>query len=121
MLDELKDRMKAHQSAIEGRDRSSLEQILDEDYMQLHLYPQRAEYPKRMLMQGFTAYDIKDYEIEDQTIDLDGDCATVFHRHRMAFVMAGVEGSGKYVMTDVWRRRDNSWRLWRRYVTDIPS
>lgn len=121
MSEEIEHRIRSHQKAIEDQDSTALDQILDDNYLQLVLHPQRAEYSREMILQGIRAYHIRAYEIEDQRVDLDGDSASVFHRHKMAFEIAGRQETGSYVMTDVWRRRGDSWRLWRRYVTQVSS
>lgn len=119
MPEELKSRLQDHQRAIEEHDRPVMEKLLDDEYMQQVLHPHSAEYSREMILQGFTAYQIRSYEIRNQRIDMDGDCATVLHRDTMTLEIGGNEQTGTYVFTDVWRLRGASWRLWRRHVTEV--
>lgn len=51
----------------------------------------------------------------------DGDYAAVLHRDRMRATVLGEDRSGVFVLSDVWRRRDERWRLWRRHSTPLGA
>jgi ketosteroid isomerase-like protein len=59
--------------------------------------------------------------VEASTIDEDGDLAVVLHRDRMEATVLGQPRNGTFVITDVWRRRADGWRLWRRHSTPLSA
>ena len=61
------------------------------------------------------------YDIEEQVVDVGGDCASVLHRVRMEATVLGEERNGLFVISDVWRRGAGEWRVWRRHSTPLTA
>lgn len=61
------------------------------------------------------------YEVEEQRIELDDGVAAVLQRVRMAATVLGQDRSGVFVISDIWRRRGDDWRIWRRHSTPLAA
>lgn len=66
-------------------------------------------------------YVVHSYRVEEQVADVDEDCATILLRVRMQATVMGQDRSGTFVLTDVWRRRADGWRIWRRHSTPLAA
>ncbi len=121
MLEDLQKRMQAFQRCIEERDRGTAEEILDDDYALVLVYPSRAVMPRDRWLEVLRDYIVHSYEVEAQITDLDGDCGTVLHRARMSATLQGQDRSGVFIISDVWRLREGSWRLWPRHSTPVSA
>ena len=109
------------QNCIEQRDAESASQLLDADYALVLVQPARAVMPRARWLEVLPDYVVHAYDVEEQVVDVDGDCAVVLHRARMNATVLGEDRSGVFVITDVWRRRDGAWRLWRRHSTPLAA
>ena len=121
MPDDLIRRMEEFQRCIEARDRTAAEQILDEGYALVCVQPGPAMMPRERWLEVLEHYVVHSYEVQEQLIDSDGDCAAVFSRARMEATVLGEDRSGVFVISDVWRRRDGTWRVWRRHSTPLSA
>ena len=113
--------MLAFQRCIEERDASGAEDLLDDDYALVLVQPARAVMPRQRWLEVLADYLVHSYNIEEQIVDVDVDCATVLHRVTMQATVLGQDRSGVFVISDVWRLRDGTWRLWRRHSTPISA
>lgn len=66
-------------------------------------------------------YVIDAYSVKDQVVDADGDLAVVLHRDEMSATVLGQDRSGTFIVTDVWRRGEDGWRVWRRHSTPVSA
>jgi ketosteroid isomerase-like protein len=66
-------------------------------------------------------YIVHSYDVQEQLIDVDGDVAAVLCRAQMHATVGGVDRSGVFIVTDVWRRRDGKWRVWKRHSTPLTA
>lgn len=112
MLDDLQKRIRAFQRCIEKRDRETAEEILDDDYALVFVYPRRTVVPRP---------GVHSYKVEEEVLDVDGDCATALHRATMTATVLGEDRSGVFIISDFWRLRDGTWRLWRRHSTPVSA
>lgn len=117
MTDDLSHRMAAFQRCIEERDVRAAEDVLDPSYALVLVQPARAVMPRDMWIKVLPEYIVHSYEIHEQIVDVDGDCAASLHRATMQATMQGNDRSGVFVISDIWRRRDGVWRVWRRHST----
>ncbi len=118
---ELADRLADFQRCIERRDTTAAEAILDDDYALVLVYPVPAVMHRPRWLALLPDYVVHEYEVEEANIDVDGDSAAVVQRARMRATVLGEDRSGLFVITDVWRRLDGEWRLWRRHSTAIQA
>ncbi|MBW3556552.1 MAG: nuclear transport factor 2 family protein [Actinobacteria bacterium] len=121
MDDELARAMAEFQRCIEDRDLSAAERVLDDDYALVLVAPARAVMPRHRWLEVLEDYVIHEYVVEEQVVDQDGDGAAVAHRVRMKATVLGVDRSGIFVISDVWRRSPGGWRIWRRHSTPLSA
>jgi ketosteroid isomerase-like protein len=95
--------------------------VLDEDYRLVLVAPARAVMPRDRWLDVLKDYIVHDYAVEEQMVDEDGDCAAVLSRVRMTATVLGEDRSGTFAISDVWRRRDDGWRIWRRHSTPLSA
>jgi len=121
MPDELADAIARFERCIEDRDRETAETVLDPDYALVLVQPARAVVPRARWLEVLPDYVVHDYAVEESIVDIDGDLATVLHRDRMSATVLGEDRSGIFVLTDVWRRTADGWRVWRRHSTPLSA
>ncbi len=66
-------------------------------------------------------YIVHDWQVQERVVAVDGDVATVLMRVAMQATVAGADRSGVFVVTDVWRRANDVWRVWRRHSTPLHA
>lgn len=118
---DLAERISLFQRCIETRDRQAAEELLDEDYALVLVQPVLARMPRARWLEVLGDYVVHGYGVEEQVVDVDGDCATVLHRATMSATVLGEDRSGIFVISDTWRRRKDGWRLWRRHSTPLSA
>lgn len=121
MTGELRERMRAFDQAVIGRDVALAESVLDLDYQLVLVQPQPAAMARPRWLEVLPDYVVDDYHIEEQQVDVDGDVAAVLSRVRMRATVLGQDRSGVFVISDVWRRRADGWRVWRRHSTPATA
>jgi len=118
---ELLDRWAGWQQAIEVRDIEAAGGFLADDYALQLVQPVRSLIGRAQWLATLPDYVVSSYQVEDQIVDIDGDLAVVLHRVRMQATVAGVDRSGIFVITDVWRCVGGAWKVWRRHSTPLTS
>lgn len=121
MTGELRERMRAFDQAVIGRNVALAESVLDLDYQLVLVQPQPAAMARPRWLEVLPDYVVDDYHIEEQQVDVDGDVAAVLSRVRMRATVLGQDRSGVFVISDVWRRRADGWRVWRRHSTPATA
>jgi ketosteroid isomerase-like protein len=119
--DDLSDAMKKFDGAVERRDRAAAEDVLDGDYALVLVHPAAAVMPRARWLEVLPDYVVDSYDIEDQRIDVDGDLAAVLSRVHMQATVLGEDRSGLFVLSDIWRRGQDGWRLWRRHSSPLSA
>lgn len=120
-FDDLADAMRQFDDAVQQRDRSALDEVLDADYALVLVHPAAVFMPRGRWLDVLADYVMHDYAIEEQYVDIDGDVAAVLTRVRMQAVVLGVDRSGVFVVSDTWRRRGDGWRVWRRHSSPLAA
>ena len=118
---DLSDAMKKFDAAVEQRDRTAAEEVLDGDYALVLVHPAPAVMPRARWLEVLPDYVVHSYDIEDQRVDVDGDLAAVLTRVRMQATVLGEDRSGLFVLSDIWRRGQDGWRLWRRHSSPLSA
>ena len=77
--------------------------------------------PRQRWLEVLSDYIVRSYEIEEQMIDVDTDCAAVLQRVKMTATTLGEDRSGVFIISDVWRLRTGRWRIWRRHSTPLSA
>lgn len=118
---DLLDQWARWQKAIEDRDVEAAANCMADDYALQLVQPARALIGRAQWLAALPDYVVSSYQVEHQIVDIDGDLAVVLHRARMQATVAGVDRSGIFVITDVWRRVGGAWKVWRRHSTPMTS
>lgn len=121
MATDLPAAMAQFERCIIDRDRAAAEAVLDAEYSLNLVQPAEAIMPRQRWLDVLEDYVVHDYAVEESLVAVDGDVATVLHRDRMTAIVLGQDRSGIFVITDVWRRRADGWRLWRRHSTPLSA
>ena len=121
MTTELTSTIADFQRCVEARDRAAAERILDEEFVLELVQPGLVRMPRERWLAVLSEYVIHSYEVHEQTVAVDGDCAVALHRVLMRATVLGDDRSGLFVISDTWRLRDGSWRLWRRHSTPLAA
>lgn len=118
---ELLERWQGWQRSIEQRDVEAALGYLDDDYALELVQPNRAVFHRDAWLETLPEYVVSKYAVEEQIVDVEGDLAIILHRARMQASVFGADRSGTFVITDVWRRSDGVWRVWRRHSTPLAA
>lgn len=113
--------MDAFRRCVEQRDRTLAEAVLADDYALVLVQPIAVTMGRSRWLEVLPDYVVHDYDVEETAIDVDGDLAAVLHRDRMTATVLGEDRSGTFVITDVWRRGPDGWKIWRRHSTPLSA
>lgn len=95
--------------------------VLHEDYALVLCVPVPAVMPRDRWLEVLPDYRVEAYEVQEQHLDVLGDCATVMQRLTMTATVLGEDRSGTFVISDIWLRLDGEWRIWRRHSTPLAA
>jgi hypothetical protein len=118
---ELLDRWADWQRAIEARDVQGIGEFLADDYALVLVQPGRAVRTRAQWLALLPDYVVSAYEIQEQVVDIGADVAVVLHRAWMEATVLGADRSGTFVVSDIWRRYDGVWKVWRRHSTPLAA
>jgi Domain of unknown function (DUF4440) len=117
----LEERMTEFQRVIEDRDVAGAREVLDEDYALCIVHPTSLTVPRNEWLAALPNYVVHEWTEQERHVDLDGDCAAVLHRGFQRAKVNGAARDGLFVVSDVWRRRDGLWRVWRRHSSPMSA
>jgi hypothetical protein len=123
MTDELLDQIAAFDRVVHDRDVDLAATVLDPDYALMLVVPVPAVMPRLAWLATLPDYVVHEYVVDEQTVDVDPvtGSAAVLSRVRMRATVLGADRSGDFVLTDVWLRRPEGWRVWRRHSTPVTA
>lgn len=121
MTKELEQRILAFQKCVEDQNQEAAKDLLDDDFALVLVQPAQAVMPRERWMEVLPDYLVHSYDVEDQIVDVDVDCASVLQRVHMKATVLGQDRSGVFVTSDFWRLRDKKWCLWRRHSTPMSA
>jgi len=118
---ELRERALMWDKAIRDRDEASARRVLAPNFALELVQPMRSIAARDVWLEVLADYVVHEWEVEEQVVDLDGDCAAILQRVRMQATVMGEDRSGLFVMTDLWRRIGGEWMVWRRHSTPLEA
>jgi ketosteroid isomerase-like protein len=121
MTDEILARADAFDRVVIDRDQEAAASVLDDDYALVLVQPEPATMPRDRWIEVLPEYVVHEWKVEERTVDVDGDTAAVLQRLRMKATVLGEDRSGTIVTSDIWRRRADGWRVWRRHSTPLAA
>jgi ketosteroid isomerase-like protein len=120
-LDDLTEAMRRFDDAVLQRDHATAEAVLDEDYALVRVHPSVGVMPRAQWLELLQDYLVHSYVVEEQHVDKGDDVAAVLSRVHMEATVLGEDRSGLFLISDVWRRRDGQWRVWRRHSSPLTA
>ena len=107
--------------SVMARDQDRAIEQLDEDFNLVVLYPTFARVSRAEWLAMLPDYVVSAWRTVSSEWDVQGDLAVHTHLITMDALVMGRDRSGPFTMTDVWRRVDGRWRVWRRVSTPVDA
>lgn len=118
---EVAERSNGWDRALQDRDVSAVTEFLHDDYALVIVQPTQTTMHRDQWIQLLPDYIVSEWDIQEQVIDVDGDVAAVLQRVNMTATVLGQDRSGIFVTSDIWRRTDAGWKVWRRHSTPMTA
>jgi ketosteroid isomerase-like protein len=110
------------QQLLEARDVDAIQDYLHLDYALVLVHPARATVPRAAWLQMLPDYVVHGWQVHDRLVDVEGDTAMVLTLGTQNATVLGADRSGRFVISDCWRRGDDGrWRVWRRHSTPLSA
>jgi ketosteroid isomerase-like protein len=121
MTVELEAADRAWQDALERRDVAAAGAILHDEYALVLVQPRPALVPRAAWLGLLPDYVVHEHIVQERFVDVDGDIAAILQRVYQHATVLGDDRSGVFVLSDLWRRVDGEWRVWRRHSTPLAA
>ena len=95
--------------------------VLHPDYTLALVLPVPAVMSRERWLEVLPDYHVEAYDVQAQHLQVLGDCAALLQRLTMTATVLGEDRSGTFVISDVWLRRDDGWRIWQRHSTPLAA
>ena len=119
--EELLERAARWDAAVRDRDEAAAHALLAPDFALELVQPVRNVMGRDVWLEVLADYIVHEWEVEEQIVDQSEDVAALLRRVRMRATVMGEDRSGIFAITDVWRRIDGEWRVWRRHSTPLSA
>ena len=119
--DDVLARADAWQALIEARDVDAIGAYLHPKYALMLVQPEGLTVSRATWLRSLPEYVVHGYQILRREVDVDGDTAAVLQLVHQRATVAGQDRSGPFVISDVWRRGDGEWQVWRRHSTPLDA
>jgi hypothetical protein len=118
---DLETRLVDFQRVIETRDVDAAQDVLDESYALVLVQPVPLSVTRAEWLAALPGYVVHEWTVQERVVDVDGDCAAVLQRGFQRAVVQGQARDGLFIISDIWRRRDGVWRIWRRHSSPLSA
>jgi Domain of unknown function (DUF4440) len=119
--EELLQRAALWDRAVQERDEVAAAALVAPEFALELVQPVRNVMTREIWLEVLADYVIHEWDVEEQIVDVDADYAAVLQRVRMQATVMGEDRSGIFVISDLWRRIDGEWRVWRRHSTPLSA
>jgi ketosteroid isomerase-like protein len=119
--DDLLRRVAVWDAAVRDRDEAAAAEVIADDFALQLVQPVRNVMNRQVWLEVLADYVVQEWDVEEEIVDVDGDVAAVMRRVRMEATVMGEDRSGVFVVSDLWRRIDGDWRVWRRHSTPLMA
>ncbi len=119
--DDLLARVAVWDAAVRDRDEAAAAEVIADDFALQLVQPVRNVMNRQVWLEVLADYVVQEWDVEEEIVDVDGDVAAVMRRVRMEATVMGEDRSGVFVVSDLWRRIDGDWRVWRRHSTPLMA
>ena len=107
--------------ALIAQDTVAVQPFMDDDFTLVVLFPTFARVTRPEWLAMLPAYAISAWITKMSEWDVSDDLAIHTHLVDQTAIVMGVDRSGPFTLTDVWRRSGGVWRVWRRVSTPLGS
>lgn len=107
--------------AVRDRDQVAARSVLADDFALVLVHPAPAVVPLDEWLAMLPDYVVHGWTVEERIVDVKGDVAAILQRISMQATVRGTDRSGLFAMSDVWKRIDGEWRVWRRHSTPFTA
>ena len=111
----------AWQDAIERRDVAAAEALLHDEYSMVLVHPRPTLVPRKRWLEMLPDYVVHEYAIHNRHTDLDGDTAAILQQIYQRATVLGEDRSGMFIITDLWRKVEGEWQVWKRHSTPLAD
>lgn len=118
---DLLDRIADFERVLLDRDGELAEVCLHDEFALVLVRPSPATMLRDRWLELLPDYVVHSWQVEERVIDVEGDSAAVLQRVDMRATVLGGDRSGTFVISDVWLRGPDGWRLWRRHSTPLSA
>jgi len=118
---ELAARLDDFQRVIEARDVEAAESVLDAGYALVLVQPVALSVTRAEWLATLPDYVVHEWTVQERFIDVDGDCAAVLQRGFQRALVQGQPRDGWFIVSDIRRRREGVWRIWRRHSSPLSA
>ncbi len=113
--------MKNFDEAVQQREHTLAQRVLDEEFALVVAHPAFARVPRARWLEILEHYVVHSYDVEEQHIDQSGDVAAILSRVHMRATVLGEDRSGLFVISDFWRLTNDGWKVWRRHSSPMTA
>src|SRR3954453_14298237 len=107
--------------ALSARDTVAVLPFMDDDFTLVVLFPTLARVTRPEWLATLPDYVISEWVTKISQWDASDPLAIHTHLVDQTAIVLGVDRSGPFTLTDVWRRSGGVWRIWRRVSTPLSS
>ncbi len=108
-------------AAVMARDTVAVLPFMDDDFHLVVLFPAFARVGRAEWLATLPDYVVSSWVTKISEWDVSGDLAIHTHLEDQTAVVLGLDRSGPFTITDVWRRSNGAWKVWRRVSTPLTS
>jgi ketosteroid isomerase-like protein len=119
--DDLLRRNEEWEQATWDRDPDAARSVLADDYALVLVHPSPATVSVDEWIAMLPDYVLHEWKVEERVVDISGDLGVVLQRVWMRATVKGADRIGLFAVSDVWRRIDGEWRVWRRHSTPFTA
>ncbi len=108
------------QRCVVERDAAAADAVLDKEFALMLVQPEPVVMPRSRWLEVLNDYLVHEWRVEEQLLADDGaGCAALLQRVQVRATVLGEDRSGPFVISDLWRLRDGTWKIWRRHSTPL--
>lgn len=119
---DLKLQLQRFERCVIERDATLADAVLDDDFALVLVQPNEAVMAKPRWLEVLPDYVVDEWTVQAELLHDDGQgCAAVLQRVQLRATVLGEDRSGLFVISDLWRLRQQGWRVWRRHSTPLAA
>ena len=113
----IREREKAGNGAMRNFNVASVETFLSPDYFLAVASPGKplVTTPRKLWLEHLKVYSLEEMRLGEMLVRGYGDVASLAYPYFQRAKLNGEEKSGDYLITDIWVKRDGSWKIAARY------